>query len=57
MCILAYMNTDLNSASPGRVAFLGSGETALAGGQWFEQIASDLPMPLTIAVLETSRRF
>jgi len=46
-----------SSPTPGWIAFLGSGETAAAGGQWFEQIAADLPKPVNIAVLETPAGF
>jgi hypothetical protein len=42
---------------PGKIAFLGSGETSLAGGRIFEQLARDLPRPLHAAVLETPAGF
>lgn len=43
--------------SPGQIAFLGSGETAAAGGQWFDLIAASLSRPVTIAILETPAGF
>jgi hypothetical protein len=41
----------------GQIAFLGSGETSLAGGRIFESLARALPRPLRIAVLETPAGF
>ena len=41
----------------GKIAFLGSGETARAGGLVFEKLARDLQQPLRIAVLETPAGF
>ncbi len=41
----------------GRIAFLGSGETSLAGGRIFESLARLLPSPLRIAILETPAGF
>jgi hypothetical protein len=41
----------------GRIAFLGSGETSLAGGRIFEALARDLPQPLKIVILETPAGF
>ncbi len=41
----------------GQIAFLGSGETSLAGGRIFETLARDLPQPLKIAILETPAGF
>lgn len=41
----------------GRIAFLGSGETARAGGAVFECLAEELPRPLRIAILETPAGF
>jgi hypothetical protein len=41
----------------GRIAFLGSGETARAGGGIFECLAGALPTPLRIAILETPAGF
>jgi cyanophycinase-like exopeptidase len=41
----------------GPITLLGSGETSLAGGRMFETIASRLPRPLRIAVLETPAGF
>lgn len=41
----------------GRIAFLGSGETSLAGGRIFETLARLLPNPLRIAILETPAGF
>ena len=41
----------------GQIAFLGSGETSLAGGRIFETLARNLPQPLKIAVLETPAGF
>jgi len=41
----------------GRIAFLGSGETSLAGGRIFENLARLIPSPLRIAILETPAGF
>lgn len=41
----------------GQIAFLGSGETSLAGGRIFESLAQSLPSPLRISVLETPAGF
>ena len=41
----------------GQIAFLGSGETSLAGGRVFEALARALPQSLRIAVLETPAGF
>jgi hypothetical protein len=41
----------------GKIAFLGSGETTLAGGRVFEMLARALPQPLRIAILETPAGF
>lgn len=41
----------------GRIAFLGSGETSLAGGRIFETLARLIPSPLRIAILETPAGF
>ena len=41
----------------GQIAFLGSGETSLAGGRIFETLARELPRPLKIALLETPAGF
>src|SRR5512135_1742883 len=41
----------------GNIAFLGSGETSLAGGRIFEQLARQVSGPLRIAVLETPAGF
>jgi hypothetical protein len=41
----------------GRIAFLGSGETSLAGGRIFETLARLLPTPLRVAILETPAGF
>ena len=41
----------------GQIAFLGSGETSLAGGRIFESLARRLPQPLHIALLETTAGF
>ncbi len=41
----------------GNIAFLGSGETSLAGGRIFEQLARQLSQPLRIAVVETPAGF
>ncbi|RME90859.1 MAG: cysteinyl-tRNA synthetase [Anaerolineae bacterium] len=45
------------TSSFGKIAFLGSGETSLAGGRIFERLAAELPPPLRIAVLETPAGF
>ena len=41
----------------GQIAFLGSGETSLAGGRIFEAIARKMDAPLRIALLETPAGF
>ncbi len=41
----------------GRIAFLGSGETSLAGGRIFESLARFLPSRLRVAVMETPAGF
>jgi hypothetical protein len=41
----------------GQIAFLGSGETSLAGGRIFETLARSLPQPPKIAILETPAGF
>ncbi|MBL8061936.1 MAG: hypothetical protein JNK32_02880 [Anaerolineales bacterium] len=41
----------------GRIAFLGSGETSLAGGRIFETLARLMPDPLRVAILETPAGF
>jgi len=41
----------------GRIAFLGSGETSLAGGRIFENLARLITDPLRIALLETPAGF
>lgn len=41
----------------GRIAFLGSGETSLAGGRIFESLARQISDPLRIAVMETTAGF
>ncbi|MBI5295245.1 MAG: cysteinyl-tRNA synthetase [Chloroflexi bacterium] len=41
----------------GRIAFLGSGETSLAGGRIFEAVARNHSRPLRIAILETTAGF
>jgi hypothetical protein len=41
----------------GRIAFLGSGETSLAGGRIFESLARLITDPLRIAVMETTAGF
>jgi cyanophycinase-like exopeptidase len=41
----------------GRIAFLGSGETSLAGGRIFETLARLLPDPPRVAVMETPAGF
>ena len=41
----------------GQIAFLGSGETSLAGGRIFETLARSLLQPLKIAILETPAGF
>lgn len=43
--------------SLGQIAFLGSGETSLAGGRIFEALARNLNGPLRIALLETPAGF
>jgi hypothetical protein len=41
----------------GRIAFLGSGETSLAGGRIFESLARLIPAPLHVSVMETTAGF
>ena len=41
----------------GQIAFLGSGETSLAGGRIFESLAKKINAPLRIALLETPAGF
>jgi hypothetical protein len=41
----------------GQIAFLGSGETSLAGGRIFESLAKNIHEPLRIALLETPAGF
>ena len=41
----------------GKIAFLGSGETSLAGGRIFELLVKDLPQAPQIAILETTAGF
>lgn len=41
----------------GKIAFLGSGETSLAGGRIFESLVRDLHTPLRIALMETPAGF
>jgi hypothetical protein len=41
----------------GKIAFLGSGETSLAGGRIFESLVRDLKEPLRIALMETPAGF
>lgn len=41
----------------GQIAFLGSGETSLAGGRIFESLAKNINAPLRIALLETPAGF
>lgn len=41
----------------GQIAFLGSGETSLAGGRLFETLARNLPDQLNISLLETPAGF
>jgi len=43
--------------APGQIAFLGSGETSLAGGRIFESLARKIDGPLRIALLETPSGF
>lgn len=42
---------------PGKIALIGSGETAARGGKAFELLARHLPLPLKIAVMETPAGF
>src|SRR3990172_3055211 len=41
----------------GQIAFLGSGETSLAGGRIFEALARLIPEPLHVSVMETTAGF
>ena len=43
--------------APGKIAFLGSGETSLAGGRIFESLVRDIKEPLRIALMETPAGF
>lgn len=47
----------MTTLQPGQIAFLGSGETSLAGGRIFESLARTLPKPLHVALLETTAGF
>ncbi len=51
------MNPSSQSTTLGPIAFLGSGETSLAGGRVFEHLARQIQAPLRIAVLETPAGF
>src|SRR5215216_3800610 len=46
-----------NEMTIGQIAFLGSGETSLAGGRIFEALARKIDEPLRIALLETPAGF
>src|SRR6185295_5959142 len=46
-----------NEMTIGQIAFLGSGETSLAGGRIFESLARKIEGPLRIALLETPAGF
>ena len=46
-----------NEMTIGQIAFLGSGETSLAGGRIFEALARKIHGPLRIALLETPAGF
>src|SRR5574341_1729962 len=46
-----------NDMALGQIAFLGSGETSLAGGRIFEALARKLEESLRIALLETPAGF
>jgi len=46
-----------NDMTLGQIAFLGSGETSLAGGRIFESLARRFPQPLRVAILETPAGF
>lgn len=46
-----------NDMTIGQIAFLGSGETSLAGGRIFETLARQIEGPLRIALLETPAGF
>jgi hypothetical protein len=41
----------------GQIAFLGSGETSLAGGRIFEALAKKINDPIRIALMETPAGF
>lgn len=41
----------------GKIAFLGSGETSLAGGRIFESLVHDIDGPLRVALMETPAGF
>src|SRR5690242_3766786 len=43
--------------SIGQIAFLGSGETSLAGGRIFESLARQISGPLHVSILETPAGF
>jgi len=43
--------------APGKIVLLGSGETSTSGGQVFEMLARELPVPLRARVLETPAGF
>ena len=44
-------------SQPGLIALLGSGETSAAGGQMLDMVASRLPVPLNLRVMETPAGF
>jgi hypothetical protein len=48
---------NLSTPKYGQMAFLGSGETSLAGGRIFDLLAKQLPHPLRIAIMETPAGF
>lgn len=43
--------------TPGSIAFLGSGETSLAGGRIYERLARNTTSPMRVAILETPAGF
>jgi hypothetical protein len=43
--------------TPGRIAFLGSGETSLAGGRIFEALARFISDPIRVSIMETPAGF
>jgi hypothetical protein len=52
-----FHQNEVLMVNPGKIALIGSGETAARGGQAFELLARRLPVPINIAVMETPAGF